>query len=176
MVQIIWAHLTFPSTGTTKNLGWLMTTSCTHPRYMPVQINNSLGNRKLIHSRDSSCLVVCRTAADPLAESPTFLPLYSESLIVPVCNGLNGKLHTDSARCIVTQQGEAHMETPGDSTIPSKTQNYCCLNNLAIVPRFRGIHEYSAGATIPKHPQLGRSKADRERSVLGHDSAGASGS
>jgi hypothetical protein len=68
------------------------------------------------------------------------------------------------------------METPGDSTIPSKTQNYCCLNSPAIVPRLRGVHEHSEGATIPKHPQLGRGKADRERSVLGHDSAGASGS
>jgi len=50
---------------------------------------------------------------------------------------------------------------------PSKTQNYCWLNNSAIVPRLRGVHEYSGGATIPKHPQLGRGKADRDRSVLG---------
>ena len=50
---------------------------------------------------------------------------------------------------------------------PSKTQSYCELNNSAIVPWPGGVYEYSEGPTIPGHPQLGRGKADRDRSVPG---------
>jgi len=70
---------------------------------MPVQINNSPDNRKLTHSRDSSCLVVCRTAADPLAESYFSISLLRVSNCAGL-HGLNGELHTDSARCIVIDQ------------------------------------------------------------------------
>ena len=93
-------------------------------------------------------------------------------------HGLNGKLHTDSARCIVIDHlsKEKRIWKRLETALSKSDAELLSLNNSAIVPRLRGVHEYSEGATIPKHPQLGRGKADRERSVLGHDSAGASGS
>jgi len=110
----------------------------------------------------------------PTSESWASRISYFSTSLLRVSNcaglhGLNGKLHTDSARCIVIDHlsKEKRIWKRLETALSKSDAELLSLNNSAIVPRLRGVHEYSEGATIPKHQQLGRGKADRDRSVLG---------